>query len=197
MRASFPFLMLLAWVALASGLGVAADGEEAAVSTASPSLVWNDLEGVPRHPIDAGDKTASVLIFFWHDCPISNSYAPEIPRLCASHPHFAFYLVQVDPDLTPAAAKKHASEYELHLPVLLDPTHQLVKLAKATTTPEVVVFGKDGAVLYRGRIDDLYAAPGKKRAQPTQHDLRDALDAIASGRQVEKKETTAIGCLIQ
>jgi hypothetical protein len=159
--------------------------------------VFNDLEGTPCRPLDAGDKMASVLIFFWHDCTISNGYVPELNRICASHPGFAFYIVQVDPELTPAAAKKHAREYDLHMPVLLDPRHRLVKLAKATVTPEAVVLGKNETVLYRGRIDDIYAAPGKKRATPTQHDLRDALDAIASGHQVKKNETTAIGCLIQ
>ena len=63
---------------------------------------------VPRHPLEPADKAASVLFFYWQDCPISNGYAPEINRICASHTNFAFYIVQVDPDLTPAAAKEHA-----------------------------------------------------------------------------------------
>ena len=175
---------------VAAGLCVAASGRLS-------DLVFKDLEGVPCHPLDPGNKMASVLIFFWQDCPISNSYAPEINRLWTSQTNFAFYVVQVDPDLTPAAAKKHAREYDLHAPVLLDPQHRLVKLAKAAVTPEAVVFGKSGQVLYRGRIDDLYAALGKKRAVPTQRDLRDALDAIAAGKPVKTKETKAIGCLIQ
>jgi hypothetical protein len=80
---------------------------------------------------------------------------------------------------------------------LLDPKHQLVKLARATVTPEAVVFGKNGDVLYRGRIDDNYAAIGKKRASARQHDLIDALDAIATRQPVKLRETEAIGCLIQ
>jgi hypothetical protein len=107
------------------------------------------------------------------------------------------YIVQVDPELTPAAAREHAAQYQLSLPVLLDPKHQLVKLARATITPEVVVFGRNGGVLYRGRIDNNYAAFGKKRAWVQNHDLIDALDAIAAGQPVKVKETKAIGCLIQ
>ena len=64
-------------------------------------------------------------------------------------------------------------------------------------TPEAVVFGKSGEILYRGRIDDNYAAFGKKRALATHHDLANALDAIAAGRPIKQKETKAIGCLIQ
>jgi hypothetical protein len=162
-----------------------------------PDVVFRDLADVPRHPLKPAEKGASVLVFFWQDCPVSNGYVPELNRIAASHTNCAFYIVQVDPELTPVAARNHAKQYHLSMPVLLDPKHQLVKLARATVTPEAVVFGKNGDVLYRGRIDDGYAAFGKKRASVRQHDLIDALDAIATGQPVKYKETKAIGCLIQ
>ena len=164
---------------------------------ASSDYVFKDLGGVSREPLKPGDKLASVLIFYWQDCPISNGYAPELNRIAASHTNFAFYIVQVDPELTATAAKEHAREYALHLPVLLDPKHHLVDRLKATVTPEAVVVGKNAQVLYRGRIDDRYAALENKRAAITRHDLIDALDAIANGTLVKEKETKAIGCLIQ
>ena len=123
-----------------------------------PYLVFNDLDNVPRRPMEPGDKAGSVLIFYWQDCPISNTYTPELNRIAASHTNFAFYIVQVDPDLTRAAAKEHARKFDLREPVLLDPHHQLVKLTQATVTPEAVVIGKAGQVVYRGRIDNKYAA---------------------------------------
>ena len=172
----------------------------AGLCAAGPSqladIVVNDLDGMARHPLDADGKLASVLLFYWHDCPVCNSYAPEINRIWSSYTNFAFYIVQIDPDLTPEGARRHAKEYDLKGPVLLDPHHRLVKLAKATVTPQAVVMGKNGEVLYSGRIDDLYTAPGKRRAAATQHDLREALDAIAGGRRVKKRATTAIGCFI-
>jgi len=172
----------------------------AGLCSAGPSrladIVFNDLDGVAHHPLGPGEKLASVLLFYWHDCPVCNSYAPEMNRICGSYTNFAFYIVQVDSDLTPAAAREHAREYGLKPPVLLDPHHRLVKVARATITPQAVVMGKNGEVLYTGRIDDLYAALGKKRATATQHDLREALDAITGGTRVKKRVTTAIGCLI-
>ena len=162
-----------------------------------PDVVFRDLADVPRHPLEPAEKDASVLVFFWQDCPVSNGYAPELNRIAASHTNAAFYIVQVDPELTPAAAREHATQYHLSMPVLLDPKHQLVKLAHATVTPEAVVFGRNGNMLYRGRIDDNYAAFGKKRASARRHDLIDALDAIATSQPVKLRETKAIGCLIQ
>lgn len=81
--------------------------------------------------------------------------------------------------------------------MLLDPQHQLVKFARATVTPEAVVIGKNGQVLYRGRIDDGYVAFGKKRAIATEHDLIEVLDTLTAGKPLKKTETKAIGCLIQ
>ena len=182
--------IVCAIICFAAGLSIAGLGE-------SSGPVFDDLEGVPRHPLDPAEKVASVLFFYCQDCPISNSYAPEINRICASHTNFAFYIVQVDSELTPAAARAHAREYDLRAPVLLDTQHRLVKLAKATVTPEAAVLGKNGQLLYRGRIDDLYAALGRKRGTATQHDLRAALDTITAGKKVKPRETKAVGCLIQ
>jgi len=175
---------------LAAGLGLAG-------SDRPSELSFKDLNGVSHRPLVRGDKLASVLIFYWHDCPISNGYAPELNRIFSNRTNFAFYLVQTDRQLSSPAAKEHARQYELRMPILLDSQHQLVKLAKATATPEAVVLGKDLQVLYRGRIDNLVAALGKKRSTATEHDLLDALDDITAGRPVRKPETKAIGCLIQ
>jgi hypothetical protein len=49
-------------------------------------------------------------------------------------------------------------------------------------TPEVAVVGPGGALLYRGRIDDLWSDYGKRRQEPTTRDLRAALDAALAGR---------------
>ena len=161
-----------------------------------PAYEATDLNGIVQRPLDPHGRRASVLLFLWHECPISNSYAPEINRLCARYTNFAFYLVQIDPTLTPDAARKHAKDFNLRAPVLLDPHHRLVKIAQATVTPEAAVVAANGDVIYRGRIDDLYAALGQKRARATTHDLRDALDAILAGKPVPKATTKAIGCLI-
>lgn len=179
-RQALPILLLFAWCVS----GYARDDS------------IRDVTGRLQRPLEAADKTGSVLVFYWHDCPICNSYAPEINRLCAACTNFAFYIVQVDPDLTPAAAQKHARDFALLPPVLLDGKHRLVKLAGATITPEAVVFGKNKNVLYKGRIDNLYSSLSQRRAEATEHDLRDALDAITTGKPI-KTQRPAIGCAIQ
>jgi hypothetical protein len=163
---------------------------------ATPELA--DLAGGRHRPLELQRNRASVVIFVLQDCPISNRYAPEIQRLADEFAarRVPFYLVHVDPQLTSADAKKHAKEYGYKLPVLIDRKHELVKHLKATTAPEAFIIGAEGKVLYRGRIDDRYAAIGKPRSQVQRQDLRVALSAVVAGKPVEVAETKAIGCYI-
>jgi hypothetical protein len=60
----------------------------------------------------------------------------------------------------------------------------------------VAVFSKRGQLKYRGRIDNFYAGLGTPRQVVTEHDLRDALDALIAGRTVRSPRTQAFGCFI-
>ena len=164
--------------------------------TAGQPLTFQDVNGKSHTPLAA--KQPVVFIFITSDCPISNGYAPEINRLVEAYTTkgVAFYLVHVDPDLKPAQARKHAEDFGFRCPVLLDAKHRLVELTQATVTPEAAVLAADGKLFYRGRIDDLYVGLGKRRAEPTQHDLRDALDALLAGKSITIATTTAVGCYI-
>jgi peroxiredoxin len=161
-----------------------------------PPIRFIDLNGQAHTPLSQPDKKAIVLFFLLPDCPVSNAYAPEIKRICKDYEakKVAAYLVHADPDVSAEQAKKHAKEYGYTCPVLRDPTHVLVKASGVKMAPEVAVLGPDRKVLYRGRIDDLYVDYGKRRPAPTQHDLRDALDAILQGKAVAAATTKVIGC---
>jgi hypothetical protein len=160
------------------------------------AIEFTDQNGRSQTPLAQPEKTATVLIFLLPDCPISNSYAPEIQRICKDYEarKVAVFVVHADPDVTAEAARKHAKAYGLACPVLRDPTHVLVKRTGVSVAPEVAVLAPDGTVCYRGRIDDWYADYGKRRAQPTQRELRDALDAILQGKKVPTATTKALGC---
>jgi len=162
------------------------------------SLTIQDINGVARSPLQPDGK-ASVLFFVTSDCPISNSYAPEIQRICSAYgsKRVSCNLVYVDPDLTLTDVKKHVKDFGYSgVPAILDSTQKLVQAAGAKTTPEAAVFGPSGQVLYRGRIDNVYASLGKRRPAATEHDLRKALDEILDGKPVSTPETKAIGCYI-
>jgi hypothetical protein len=105
-------------------------------------------------------------------------------------------LVHVDPQLSDDRARKHAEEYHIKAPVVVDRRHAWVSRAGATRSPEAAVFSPTGEMLYRGRIDDMYRGLGKRRTHITAHDLREALEAILAGRAVPRSQTEAVGCYI-
>ncbi len=169
-----------------------------AASLLAASLTLPDINGAPRTPLQPDGK-ASVLFFITSDCPTSNSYAPEIQRICSQYgpKQVACNLVYVDPDLTLADVKKHMEEFKYHgIPAILDSTQKLVNATGATVTPEAAVIGASGRVLYRGRIDNVYASLGKRRPEATEKDVRKALDEVLSGKPVSTPKTKAIGCYI-
>jgi hypothetical protein len=174
-------------------------GAEAADAAPAP---WNpafvDIDRREHRPAADSAIKAVALVFILPDCPIANSYAPELNRL---HDKFGargirLLVVHADPAMTPEHAREHAAEYELQPPVVLDPGHEWVRLAGATKTPEAAVFSRSGELLYRGRIDDRFVDLGQRRVEATQRDLREALEAIAAGRPVTQPRTEAVGCFI-
>ena len=164
----------------------------------STQLQLPDLDGRQIEPLQANDARATVFIFIRTDCPISNSYAPELHRL---YDKFArsgvrFWLVYPDPGESSQIIRKHITEYEYRLNVLRDPEHKLVKMTRVQVTPEAAVFSPSGRMVYHGRIDDRYVTFGKTRPAPTTRDLEQVLEAMLEGKRVANKTTIAIGCFI-
>src|SRR5262245_17714944 len=157
-----------------------------------------DLNGRSCRPLASSGSIATVLIFITTDCPIANGYAPEINSIVREYGGSGvdFYLVHVDHAVRLDAARRHAAEYSLNAAVLMDTDQRLSRAVGATITPEAAVVGPDGAVLYRGRIDDRVTDYGKKRVAPSQRDLREALDAVIAGRAVATPRTAAVGCFM-
>ena len=170
------------------------------VAAAKPQAkpVLTDVKGNQHAPFKSDKTKAVVFVFMLRDCPVSNVYAPELTRIHKEYSAkgVALYLVHPDRDTNAKSAIAHAKEYKLIAPVVLDHDHKLTRLAEAEVTPEAAVFDAKGRLVYRGRIDNLYAGFGKKRFKPTKRDLRDTLDAMLTGERLSKRTTEAVGCYI-
>ncbi|WP_010586733.1 redoxin domain-containing protein [Schlesneria paludicola] len=156
-----------------------------------------DVDGKVR-TLQSSEQKATVLFFILPDCPISNAYAPEIKRIAAEYAqrNTESWIVYVDPDLSIDAARKHAKDYGLNGPLIVNDALPLASKVGATVAPEVAVLGPEGQRLYLGRIDNLYADYGKRKTNASQRDLRDALNAILQGKPAPHETTKAIGCFI-
>lgn len=164
-----------------------------------PAIVVRDVDGVRREPLEVAKGHVASLIFITGDCPISNYYSHEIRRVCDEYKGRGLdcTLVYIDPATKDTDAARHAHEYgHGDYPKVVDRERALVEATGATVTPEVVVIRPDESIAYRGRIDNYYADLTKPRAQVTEHNWRDALDAVFGGKAVVKAEVPAVGCAI-
>jgi len=156
------------------------------------------VDGRMHQPIkDAGGKPIAFL-FISHDCPVCNTYAPEIGRLIARfNGTVKFDLVYCDVKLTAGEARNHAKQFDLDgATLLLDPKCSIAAFCKATVTPQAVVFDERAKRVYSGRIDDRYLALGQQRSATTSHDLAKALDAVLAHQSPKAASGPAVGCYI-
>jgi hypothetical protein len=188
---------------LAAVVALVACGLTAGSSYAASAVRLTDLDGRaidPFVPFASSPTTkAIVFVFVSVDCPISNRYSPEIQRLERRFVDrgVAFRLVYPNPAESPSTIRAHLADYRYTTVPALRDTHQaLVKIAKATITPEAAVFDRRGILVYHGRIDDKYVSLGVERPTATRHDLEDALTTMLAGKPVQPSTAPAVGCYI-
>ncbi len=183
---------LLAVAALAAPL--VADAP--AIGSAAPAFDLKSVDGKPFSLADA-EKTNSyvVLMFIATQCPYSNGYNDRMRDMAAAYAKKGILFVGINSNNTESTEETaaHAKQHGFGFPVLKDPGNKVADLYDARRTPEVYVIGRDGKLLYHGRIDDN----SNDASKVTSPDLKNALDALLAGQPIAKAETKAFGCTIK
>jgi len=150
---------------------------------------------------DTEGHKATLVMFICNHCPFVKHVADEIGRLANDYLPKNVAVVAINSndvvkysDDSPENMKKLAVSKRWRFPFLFDETQQVAKSFKAACTPDFFLFGPDGALVYRGQLDD--SRPGSK-APVTGRDLRAALDAVLGGKAVAKEQRPSMGCNIK
>ncbi len=154
----------------------------------------SDGKAVALKDLLAKSKAVAV-VFVATQCPVSNAYNARMAALGKEYAAKGIPLVGINSNKTEPAAevKAHAEKHGFTFPVLKDDRNKIADAYGATRTPEVFVLDPKGNLLYHGRIDENQDDPKGVKSP----DLRNALDAILSGRPVPAAETKAFGCSIK
>lgn len=152
------------------------------------------------HQLGMNESLAPVAIVFLDTgCPIANRYSPEMNQFheLAKSNGVELYGMLSDPLLTLKEAQAFQQKYKLEFPLIWDANGDLAMRLKPTHFPECFVIGKDDKLVYRGRIDNRFAAVGKLRQNITSHELRDAIVAISKGIKPATNYAPPIGCVFE
>src|SRR5437764_6196338 len=108
---------------------------------AAPRFQVADTNGREHTSAEWAGSKAILLFFVATDCPVANSYVPEMNRIRDAYAGrgVLVYAVQADPTASASAAAQYAREFRYGFPMLLDSRHVLVSLAGATVTPQAAV----------------------------------------------------------
>lgn len=158
------------------------------------------LKSVDGKPVSAANQSMKgfVFVFVKDDCPISNAYVPEINLFHSKYKDkgIVSFLVYPTFGVTKESVLSHKKEYSIRLPQVADSQQKFAKHLEAKVTPEAFLVSTKGEVLYRGRIDDLYAGYGKKRVKANRKDLVLATELLLNGKRPDAAKTKPYGCFI-
>ncbi len=146
--------------------------------------------------LDAPKGGVLVILLYSSECPISNAYSPTLIRLAKSWEGKPLKVVglSLNDDLSESDIAEHAKEFALPFPLGVDRRGRIARRLGAKVTPEVFVLDDQGKTRYHGRIDDQFAARGKRNLQHRTNELGDAVAALLSGKAPETAYVEAVGC---
>lgn len=200
-------LIMICWLLGIAGGIYADEPETLAIGEKAPGF---ELEGVDGkiYTLDSfANAEVLTIIFTANHCPTAQAYEKRIEELNAAYPPDKMRLVAISSNHPEAVCleelsysdlgdsfeemKIRAEERALGYPYLYDGETQEVAMSYgAKATPHVFILDRERKLRYTGRIDDMedpYQAP-------SQHDARNAIDALLSGKPVPLETTRAFGC---
>lgn len=149
---------------------------------------------------DFGHREIVVVMFSCNHCPTVKAYEDRFVEFQRDYEEKGVTLVAINandeeqyPEDSFTNMKIRAREKGFNFPYLRDESQKVAKAYAAERTPEVFVFGRKRNLRYHGKIDDNVHEPDQVR----QRYLREAIDALLQGRQVDLEETEPIGCTIK
>jgi peroxiredoxin len=168
----------------------------------STSPEFKNLQGIDgrRYSLtDFANEKGLVVVFSCNHCPTVQAYEDRMMAFQRGYAPKGFPLVAInsnDSDDYPEdnfdEMKKRAKNRGFNFLYLRDDDQSVARAFGATHTPEFFLFDGQGKLRYHGKMDDSKEASAAKVNY-----LREAADAILSGKEVKQPETYSIGCTIK
>jgi len=200
MRSIRPLALSLAFAAAAVSVASAdPDSVSLAIGDSAPmrETRMKTVDGRELSIAEAAGKKGTLVIVMCNHCPWVRAWQGRIASIGNDAIQKGIGVIAVnpnDPSAYPeddfAHMKRQASQLAFKFPYAVDATSDVSRAFGATHTPEAFLFDADGKLVYHGGVDD-----NARNEKAVEHRwLREAVDAVASGRAVPVAETKAFGC---
>ena len=174
-----------------TGLGTAAPGFQL------PDVVSGETVSLSSF---AGKKGLLVMFLSRH-CPYVQHVKHELARLGTDYRGRDLGMVAIAsnyvpqyPDDSPESLREFADELTLAFPICYDESQEIAKAYQAACTPDFFLYDASRRLVYRGQLD---SSRPKTDIPVTGVDLRAAIDALLSGREISATQRPSLGCNIK
>ena len=192
---------LVAFVSVAAALiaitacfsDMSSKNEGVAVGKTVENIRLSDTSGAERSLDDLKGKNGAILVFVSSQCPVVKLYNERISQFAADFAAKGVNVIGINSNSSEdlESVRSHAAEH-YKFPVLIDKGNVLADKLGANVTPETFYLNEKNEVVYHGAIDNSRTGYGISETY-----LRDAVEAITSGKPVAKKSVNAFGCSIK
>ena len=196
-------LILIAIITLAAGALYAADVPP--VGSAAPDFSAPDANGKTQSLSEYKGKYV-VLEWFNPECPFVKKHygSDNMQKLQAEYTGKGVVWLTIDSNapgsegnISADQAKKIMDSWKTKQTALvLDPESKIAKLYGAKNTPNMVIVGPDGKIVYEGAIDSK-ATPNPDDIASSTNYVKVALDESMSGKPVSNANTRPYGCSVK
>jgi thiol-disulfide isomerase/thioredoxin len=170
------------------------------LGTRVPPFSLPDLDG----RLVSSDMLAGrplLVAFLCPHCPFVRHVRQEFGRFAREYQRRGLAIVGVNsndeqafPEDGVEGMRLEAQAAGYDFPYLRDATQDVAKAYKAACTPDLFLFDRTGALVYRGQFDD---SRPRSAVPVTGADLRAAADAVLDGRPVPHPQRPSLGCNIK
>ena len=144
---------------------------------------------------------ATVILFICNHCPFVQHIQKKLIEVANHYQKKGIKFIAINandienyPEDSPAHMKQVAKELGYPFPYLFDETQEVARAYQAACTPDLYVFDRNLACVYRGRFDS--STPGRN-IPVTGQDLRQTLDNILAQKSIDPDQKPSQGCNIK
>ena len=172
------------------------------LGTKAPDFELTDVvTGRPVSRRDVAGAKGMLVMFICRHCPFVKHLQNELAAIGRDYSGRGVGVVAISandvashPEDSPTKLAYQAQELNFAFPYLFDESQQVARAYDAQCTPDFFLYDADGALVYRGQLDE--GRPGNE-IPVTGGDLRAALEALIAGRPISSEQRPSIGCNIK
>lgn len=142
-------------------------------------------------------EKGTVVMFICNHCPYVKHVNEELVKLANDYQSAGISFIAIssnDVENFPEDSPENMKEAGYPFPYLYDESQEVAKAYNAACTPDFYIFNKELELIYRGQLDG--SRPGND-IPVTGSDIRQALDDLLAGKEINDNQKPSMGCNIK